>query len=480
MAYTVEINSVEVSKPHRLRTMESLDKWSGFFELSLRDSAGTFGIAIGNEVVVKNDGTQVWGGYVDKWERRNGWIYCSGLDYTSLLVQIYANEVYTDTLVHNIVSDLMDKYAADATYTNLYTSTTTVEEFRCKNMQLFKILQTLAKYDNCNFFIDKDKDLNFNQLGSTDSGVDLIKGTNIISDKYEVIDDKLVNQVKVTGGREDYRKTETFTADDSTTEFTLTYKPISGRVTVDGTEKTGFKDGMKASADFDYYFDKEAKKLIFNSAPAADGADNISCEYTYTAPIIIISKDDDSVASYGVYEKVIYDETINKKADAQELAAQILAKYSQPFTMGTVKTSLNLTVNLGETVDVQNPNKGINGTFIVVGLEHNFFHGGRTTTYKLAILSNSMVENISDVIQRVEALEELQRGEADLVSYLKSLRDETEADDDPTNNLTAKTRTPGTTGFYFANPPDFDTIATIQFIGGFGKWSANQITNPSS
>ncbi len=422
MAYTVEVNSVAVSKPIELIINMSMDKWAGNFTLSFRDQAGTFDIASGHEVVVKDTGTVVWGGYVQRWSRANGVVKASGLDYTSLLTKVYVNEVYTSTAIHSIVTDLMDKYAPNVTYTNVYTTTTTPGEIRFKHVQLFKALQDLAKYDDCHFFIDENKDLHFDTLGSTDSGIDLTFGTNIRRDEYETIDDQLVNKVKITGGREDYIKTETATGDGSTTSFTLTRIPINIRVTQAGIEKIGFKEGMDATADYDYTVDKEAKKVEFNVAPANGEA--LSFEYTYTSPVIVQAQDDDSISSYGTYERIIYDETINKKEEAREVASQILNKYSQPITKGTVMTTLDLTANLGETVDVTNSVKGIEDSFIVVSMTHSFFLGGRTTTYELASLSEGVVEMLSELFARVDALEETLRGDVDLVSYFRYFKDD--------------------------------------------------------
>jgi len=478
MAFTVEVGAVELTKPNVLKWNRSLDQWAGRFTLRYRDADASTTIANNSEVVVKDSGTAVFGGFVQKWSRVNGMVEAEGLDYTSILTKVYVNEVYNNQLIHVVIKDLLDKYAPSLTYTNVYTSTTAPVELRFKNVQLFKALQELAKYDGASFFVDKDKDLNFDVLGQTDSGVNLTKGTNIISDTYETLDDKLINRVKITGGREDYVETDSSnTGDASTKEYTLSYKPVWARVTVDGTEKVGFKEGMKTTADFDYFMDKEAKKIIFNVAPGNTLA--IVIEYTYTTPVIVLSEREESVTAYGVYEKVIFDETINKKTEAQSLAGSLLDKYSGPIVVGNVETRINLTADLGETVDVLNANKKIDDAFIVVGLEHNFFSGGRNTIYQLATLTQGVLEMLSELVQRVEALEEANRGESDLTSYFKQFVDDVSLSDDPANNLIIKIRTVNTTNtWFFGVPETFD--GNLKFGGGSGKYSANQVANVSS
>jgi hypothetical protein len=477
MAYTIEVNSVEVSKPTLLKTSASLDQWAGKFELSFRDTAETFSIGNGNEVVVKDAGTTVFGGYVQKWSRRNGTITASGLDYTSKLAKVYVNEVYHNELVHTIVLDLIAKYAPGITTTNVYVSTTTVGEARLKNVQLFKALQELSKYDACSFFIDKSKDLHFDVLGTVDSGIDLVKGTNILSDDYEYIDDKMVNQVKITGGREDYTTTESFSPALNDTYVTLTYKPVRTKVLINDVEKIGWKEGMKSEADYDFYSDKEAKKIYFNVAFA--GTEAVDVEYDYTAPIIVSKRDNASIGSYDKYEKVVYDETINKREDAIVLALQMLTDYSEPIQTGTVTTRLNLTAEVGETTDVTNASKGASGTFVIVGMDNSFFSGGRTTTYKLATLTEGVLEMLAEMVQRIEALEETNRGDSGITTYSEDCTDSATGNDDPANNLAIYKRTVNTTNsWYFGVPETFDGV--LKFGGGSSVYGSNQVTSPSS
>ncbi|MEW6295969.1 MAG: hypothetical protein AB1467_06840 [Candidatus Diapherotrites archaeon] len=463
--------------PLSLQISSNLTQYAGSFNGSFRDATGTFGINNGYEIEVYEDLTKKFGGYIQKWKREAGTVYCNGLDYTSILTKVYVNEVYYNTAIHSIVLDLITKYASNITTTNVYTTTTTPTEIRFRNVQLFKALKDLSKYDNCDFYVDQNKDLHFNKLGTTDSGIDLVYGTNIINDRYDKLDDKLINKVKITGGREDYIKTETATGNGSTTEFTLTYRPINVRVLAGGIEKIGFKEGMKSASEYDYTTNKENKKIVFNTAPG-NGV-SLSFEYTYSSPVIVQSQEDESISSYkNVYEKVIYDETINKKSEAQDLAAQILAKYKDPIQTGTVNTRLNLSPAVGQTVDVSNPKKGISGTFIIVGLKHNIF-SGRITVYELASLQDSVVEFLSQLAQRVEALEEGQRGDVDIISYLRQFTDEAKGNDDPANNLSIRTRTVNTTNtWYFAKPHLFSE--PILFGGGSGVYGSNLVTNPSN
>lgn len=477
MTYTLKINSVTASKPNSLSLKSSLTTWAGSFEGEIRDAAGTFDIKNGYELEVFEDATKVFGGVIRNCSRGLGKISFSGLDYTVYLSRVFVNEVYHNETVDFMVKDLVEKYAPGLTVTGVYSTTTVLSEMRFRNVQFFKALQQLAKYDSCNFYVTKAKDLVFDKLGTTDSGISLAFASNILTDDWEEIDDNLVNKVKITGGREDYTKTESFTGNGSNKIFTLQYKPISVKITVNGTEVTGFKEGMKTLSEYDYTTDKENKQIVFNNAPAELAT--VSIQYNYSTPVLVQSQSDSSIDSHTVYEKVIYDETINKKSEALALAAQLLAKQSEPVKSGSSTTRINFTATVGESLAYSNPKKGVEGNFIIVEMQHQLFGKGFRTTYKLASLTQGVMEVMAELFQRVEALEETQRGDVALSSYLRSFDDAGTMSDDPANDLSIRTRTVNKTNTgYFATPHQFSE--PIKFGGGSGPYSTNRVSGASN
>lgn len=351
-----------------------------------------------------------------------------------------------------------------------------------KNMTVFESTKKVAeirptKYD---FYVDVNKILNFAIMGTTDSGVDLIRGTNIITDDFWDDDSNLVNFVTVYGGRQMFTFEEKFNGDGSTSTFPLTYRPIDTYIEVDGTEQLGYQEGMKDT--FDYEADRENKDVIFQAGSIpGGGTDNVVVRYTYSVPIIVQKGDPTSIANYSQRDGKIENPHITTRADAIVIASDYIEKWKDPIVNGKITCTIQPTIDVGETVDITD-SKFFSATQVmtVVALKHILIGRRLRTEVTLTERTKEIEAYLNEIFERLNALEEKEKGESELIARLVPFLDDIGLLDDPPNNLAAQTRNINTNAWCFSDRDSCAFSKPIQFLGGPGKYGANLITNPSN
>jgi len=370
-----------------------------------------------------------------------------------------------------------------------------------KNVTIHEAIKKIAnirptKYD---FFVDINKVLDFSIMGTQSSGVTLQKGVNILSTNFCDDDTNLCNEITVYGGRQQFSYEETFNGDSSTLEFTVAYEPVDAYVTVGGTKKLGYQEGM-ASSDYDYKIDQKNRKIIFATGKApTTGTNNVVIRYTYSVPIIVKNTNPTSIADYGLRSKKIENPQLLTKEDVQAVAVEYINKWSYPIINGKVVGKIEPNIDVGETIQyINDRNFSTPQTFVVAGIKQNFIGSRLNTEYTLTSYQNDLEQYLNDLFDRLNALEEKEKGQSEVVSQLTSFLDSLDVNDDPENNLAVKfkniagdTLIWGSTDFGIWGTFKWGSDANTSFILGLSKlginglgsvssdWGANQITNPS-
>jgi len=369
---------------------------------------------------------------------------------------------------------------------NVTTTTNYVEDVKFSNQTVFRCIKDIKEIKDISydFFIDVNKSLNFGIYGTSASGVTLEKGVNIISSDFWDDDDKLVNDLKVFAGKKEYNDFKEFSGNAALTDFQLTYEPISSEVYVGGAIQKGYEEDMTTA--FDYHFETREDNtywIVFEVASTPGvGVDNIDVHYTYGVPIIIRKTDDASIANYGLRKSKIEKSNIKDYEDAINIASDILSKYSEPIINGKVVTSIQPTIDVGETVDVVDA-RFFAGTqtMTVVAVTHGLVGKRLRTTVTLTSFRKGVEDYLNDILARLNALEEKDKGDVELSTRLVEFAEDLALTDDPATNLTINQRTVNSTcgdTWFFGAPCLFST--PIKFGGGSGKYGANLVTNPSS
>jgi len=301
---------------------------------------------VGDEVTFyKSDGTtKIFAGKIIDKKIKKLW-ELKVLGYGWELNNLWITQVYENKSPEYIVEDIITNYT-NFTYASTSSSGVTLTKY-VANDYAYKIIDEMASILDWQFYTDADKNAYFEPKGTIDNGVVFTNGTNCRVEEWREDPTKLVNKVKVKGDFASYNTTETFTGDGSTTEFALSYKPVSNiKVVVDGTELSGGAEGKG-----DYDIDKEQKKIIFSSAPA--NGSSIEISYTYNIPIVVQTQDDDSIALYGEIYKEVEVPSLKTFADARAYAKQYLATYSTPASSVAFRIAgINTTIQQGEKIRV--------------------------------------------------------------------------------------------------------------------------------
>ena len=262
-----------------------------------------------------------------------------------------------------------------------------------------------------NFWLDDDFDLYIQPVGATASGFSYSFNSSI----YTGADQKVIfvnlseeakdlyNYIRVEGGEvlQASTTTDNFLGNGAQTSWALGYKaqkPISS-VTVGGVAKT-------EGTDFTVNYGTQNTIITFTAAPAGSAA--IVVTYYYYIPIVAVAQNTAAIAAG--QPKREYDQTntnITTSQRAQGIAAALLAYYSDPRTVITIKIILDPRLQLGTTVNVDAPYYGINDMkYEIIQIQHDMALGIWTTTLTLASTSiNTSAEIIRTILQQLKQLQ---------------------------------------------------------------------------
>jgi len=302
-------------------------------------------LAVGDEIIITKDGSKLFGGYVIEKESDNKTLNVKCNSYGYQLNNIYAEEIYENKSPEEIVQDLISNYT-DLTYASTATSGVTLTRWVVRGY-LNEEIGKLADILQWQIKTDPDKNFYFEPAGYESSGKTLEYGVNLIESTWKFDTTNLTNWVVLKAGQAKLNTQETFSGDGSTTEFTLSFKPIEVRVTVDGVERVG---GYQGQSGIDYYVDNENKKIVFTTAPNSGAS--IVVEYTFFKPIVVEAKDNSSINQYGIYRKEIQAKWISTYNDARKYAKSYITQYSEPIKIGKLKASIDTDLRPGQTIRI--------------------------------------------------------------------------------------------------------------------------------
>ena len=305
------------------------------------------------------------------------------------LLRGLANNIYLDTggqagQVSAIAKDLIETFGG-LTASVVATGTSvgqTIAEFRCQNSNIFERLDALRKAVNYQMYYDADADVvRFEPRGNTDNGVTLTTGTEIINvPEWEDDDSLMVNDLILQGAvsATDLRFPTTgtgqigVTTNFDTTGITLPFTPESVKLTIDSSDPpTTLREGGtidSTSGNF-YFVDKENKTVKPATGTSFAGNDFAFVDYTWLAPSPIHLINQSSIDTYGSYKKELTFKDVRSVADAESRAAQILSRFSIPFTIGKffVRDDNSVTINVGDSVGIIDTitNPQIDANFVI-------------------------------------------------------------------------------------------------------------------
>ena len=196
--------------------------------------------------------------------------------------------------------------------------------------------------------------------------------------------------------------TDQFIGNGTQTSWALGYKankPLT-LVQVDGVTKI-------EDTDFSVTYGADSTVIKFNSAPA--NTKSVNLRYDYYLPIIASANDPASIARYGVTR--VYstkDTSIQDDGRAQAMAKSLLLYYTDPRMVIKVVVPLDPRYEVGETLMVDAPDRGIYVTeYEIIEMTHSVAVGKFETALTLANSEiNTNAEVLREILQQLKDLKE--------------------------------------------------------------------------
>ena len=237
----------------------------------------------------------------------------------------------------------------------------------------------------------------------TDINFTFTHGTNCKLLKSAYDDTELVNDLIVLGENIKYHTIESFTGNGSDTTFSLEQKPISTRVTVDGTEKT---------PEEDYEVDSVGKSITFTTAPS--GA--ILVDYEFEKPLYIRGTRQDSIAEHGVHAKKLIMPWIKTRFDGIRFVQSYLNRYKDIRLNVKIEIpTLFVSMSENDIIHVTNTIKNIDSDFAIKGITWKYPE--YITYINVGEYSFDFLEIDQQITQKLHDLEDAMTTNKDIREY---------------------------------------------------------------
>ena len=333
----------------------------------------------GQEIIVTDGGVKFFAGIIDVAQddpRAPSITFykCQARDYTYSLDKKLVVETYTNQAADLIVKDILTKYCAGFTSTNVKTGAPTVEEIVFDYKRPSECFKELCGYVGWDWYVDYNKDVWFFNPSSlaTPAPVAIEGNTDVRSLKHDIETEGLRNRVYVRGGTMlSDLWTYSINADGVTRTWLLPHKPHSLTLTVGGVAKTVGIENVHEEASYDYLMNYQ-EKYVRCSAQTTTPASGTTMAFTYKFDIDVITMVEDISSQNavkavqggdGVYEHVIVDDSLITLDAAEAAGNADLREHANPRVKGSFETEINGWAP-GQIITINLSSRGIIGTFL--------------------------------------------------------------------------------------------------------------------
>lgn len=380
----------------------------------LNHSGDTYTPRMGQEVVIMDGATKVFGGVITKIESRaNAFsvvehsISCQ--DYTRLLDHRLVPDSFTGQTVNEIMQELKDRYFPSGFTINNVDANVVIEYVGFNYKPLAVCIQELANAINYDWYVDYDKDVHFfaketsaAPFGLTDSNGKYQYNSLVIRKDNS----QIRNTIVVRGG--DYIGSQLST--DIETNGVDAIYPLPYRFKDFAAHLTGHVlsvgiDGIGNPDSYDAMYNFQEKIIKWKEGDKPTASKTLTISGKPYLPVILRYRSASHINAMisaeggdGVYEYLIKDSSINSREGAlQRAQAEILA-YAQTLSEGEFVTE-TAGLSPGMAISVQSATRGIDETFIINRVITTQF-GPNAFKYQVSLLTTRTMDLI-DVLQRL-------------------------------------------------------------------------------
>lgn len=337
----VKINNVDitnqVSFPNlQIKNQLSNTVDSAYFLVKYKDYVPRFN----DEVEIYDNEVKIFGGRViditESTETIDEYkIYeVNCVDHTYELDSRLVARTYENKTIKYIIDDIISDYAEGFTSNNVV-SDFTISKIVFNRIPVSQCLRRLADIVKFEWFIDPNKDVHFFPKFTELAPFDMTEGNYLTRSYIKNIDgSQLVNRVGVRGGEYDgalFNDTITVVGNE-TKSFKLPYRFANLVIELNGTPQIVGIDFINTFDDKDVLYNFQEQSINFEN-PLSD-EDEIFFEGNPKVPVFANAQDPESIATYGLKEKMIVDRGIISNTIARRRASAELLTYVEEVVSG--------------------------------------------------------------------------------------------------------------------------------------------------
>lgn len=399
---------------------------------------------VGDDVIIKADQdaaatTTIFRGIVEskefEGEGLNQRLRITGRDYSARLMDNTVEPVvYTNTEIGSIVRNIVTNNLSDIGSVNVTTTQTTLPRIAFNQNPVYDAINTLADLAGYSFYVDTNKDLHFELVGSSSTGLTFGSG-NIIEAHIRTTRENMGNKVWVYGDRYLAGFREILDSQHPGSVYTLQFKPHHSEISTNLTGGSVLKGGIlgltnELISGTDYLVNFHDKQLVFVSGtqvgystiPSAAGS--VIAIYDREIPIVKYGENRQSISSFGAKTRVINDKTIRDPNTAVQILNAELKK-SDPLNNMELELRGWFTFSPGQTANVSIPDYNISQSGVqIISMNYNFspVNNSRESviSIKLDKKEVDITDKIADLKKRLDLLEGLDRQSTDVYTRLET------------------------------------------------------------
>lgn len=306
----------------------------------------------------------------------NGWNYLRVLksDMTVAGTPTFAGIAYTFVHAHGLAGleisfdDLRIISGSEGFYLDSVPEIGTVQYGSFNYEPASQVFQQLAELFVADWFVDYDRVLHFfvkgavtAPFGLTDTGGKFFNDTLKINNST----DQIRNAIYVRGA--EYKGSASFEeqkADGTALVYKFGYRYSDYTIKVAGVTKTVGLDNIDDPTTVDCLYNFTEKAIKFKTATKPAVGETIRIDGNPFLPLLVLSEDTASIASYGRHEIHIVDKTIVTKEAGKQRAVAELNNWASKIVEGSFETN-ETSLRVGQQININSSFLGLNADYII-------------------------------------------------------------------------------------------------------------------
>lgn len=364
---------------------------------SIGPSANYFRPAVGQPIAVSIGGCFIFSGTIDRPDENEPvpdavlFVDLECVDHNLIPDRRKVARIFEGQFAGDIIKDIVEnELAGEGITTNGVETGLIIERAVFGYKTCTDVFNELSKLIGFHWFIDTDKDLKFFDRKTFVAPFKILPGNK----KF------LRGSMRVVGQREQYRnsetvragkdltdpRTDTFQGDSKIKSFTLEFEVGAvPTVLLNGSPQTVGIRGIEEDKQF--YWQKGEKQITQDKDDTAlISSDTLSITYQGLFPIIVIV--DDPVEQFnraeieggtGIYEDVVDDRSIEKRAFAIQLGNGLLRRFGKIPVMPSWEFDVTCDelLKAGQVIDIDRPELNLVGDFLIDTIQFRDISGER-------------------------------------------------------------------------------------------------------